>query len=29
MGDPRNVDEAHYRVVARVAGDKVTELRSY
>ena len=28
-GDPRNLDEAHYRVVARVAGDKVTELRSY
>jgi membrane protease YdiL (CAAX protease family) len=28
-GDPRNVDEAHYRIVARVAGDKVTELRSY
>ena len=28
-GDPRNLDEAHYRVVARVAGDKVMELRSY
>jgi membrane protease YdiL (CAAX protease family) len=28
-GDPRNLDEAHFRVVARVDGDQVTELRSY
>lgn len=28
-GDPRNVDEAHYRVLTEVAGDRVTELRSY
>ncbi len=28
-GDPRNVDEAHFRVVAQVAGDQVVQLRSY
>ncbi|HLK63585.1 MAG TPA: CPBP family glutamic-type intramembrane protease [Bryobacteraceae bacterium] len=28
-GDPRNVDEANFRVVAEVDGDKVTTLRSY
>jgi len=28
-GDPRNVDEAHFRVHIEVAGDQVTELRSY
>ncbi len=28
-GDPRNVDEAHYRVHIEVAGDRVSELRSY
>jgi membrane protease YdiL (CAAX protease family) len=28
-GDPRNLDEAHYRVHIEVAGDRVSELRSY
>ena len=28
-GDPRNVDEAHFRLVAQVAGDQVVQLRSY
>jgi membrane protease YdiL (CAAX protease family) len=28
-GDPRNLDEAHYRVHMEVAGDRVTSLRSY
>ncbi len=28
-GDPRNVDEAHYRVHIDVAGDRVSTLRSY
>jgi membrane protease YdiL (CAAX protease family) len=28
-GDPRNLDEAHYRVHVEVAGDRVSELRSY
>jgi hypothetical protein len=28
-GDPRNLDEAHYRVHIEVAGDRVSSLRSY
>ena len=28
-GDPRNLDEAHYRVHIDVAGDRVSSLRSY
>jgi len=28
-GDPRNLDEAHYRVHIEVAGDRVSTLRSY
>ena len=28
-GDPRNLDEAHYRVHVEVAGDRVSSLRSY
>jgi hypothetical protein len=28
-GDPRNLDEAHYRVHIEVAGDRVSALRSY
>ena len=28
-GDPRNVDEAHYRVNIAVAGDRVSSLRGY
>jgi membrane protease YdiL (CAAX protease family) len=28
-GDPRNLDDAHYRVVAEVDGDRVMEMRSY
>jgi hypothetical protein len=28
-GDPRNLDEAHYRVHMEVAGDRVSEMRSY
>ena len=28
-GDPRNVDEAHYRVSIAVAGDRVSSLRGY
>jgi hypothetical protein len=28
-GDPRNVDEAHFRAHIEVAGDRVSELRSY
>jgi hypothetical protein len=28
-GDPRNLDEAHYRVHMEVAGDRVSSLRSY
>jgi membrane protease YdiL (CAAX protease family) len=28
-GDPRNLDEAHYRVHVDVAGDRVSSLRSY